>query len=309
MLPSVIFVGPTKCGTTWVDSYLRTRSDVVLPTDTKETFFFDKVFERGKGWYEKQFADRPGIAVEVAPSLFHKPQARSNLAQTLPQARIVVIYRDPLDRAVSHYFHYRKEGARAMPIREMAEIHPDIVDAGMFHKNAMAWEELFPGQVSYLRYSDLRQDVRGFCTRLCATIGIPDTVPPDQALSDRKVNAASVPRSAGLARITRRGAEFARRVGAHGLVNRLRSTSLKGAVFSGGEDVEAEREGIRAEVGALSEALCRDRIAFEKMLDEHLSLPRGRQNDGSQIDADVIADSRGENPKTICFKCDDNVSG
>lgn len=47
LLPAVIFVGPTKCGTTWIDTYLREREEVVLPADCKETFFFDKAFNKG----------------------------------------------------------------------------------------------------------------------------------------------------------------------------------------------------------------------------------------------------------------------
>lgn len=116
MLPTVIFVGPTKCGTTWIDSYLRTRPEVGLPLQQKETFFFDKCFERGLAWYEAQFGTSSEIGVEVAPSLFHKSQARENLAKTLPNTRVVIVYRDPVDRAISHYFHFRKSGEPAMTI-------------------------------------------------------------------------------------------------------------------------------------------------------------------------------------------------
>lgn len=271
MLPSVIFVGPTKCGTTWIDTYLRTRPELALPVSCKETFFFDKVFERGTDWYAAQFGDQTGMGVEVAPSLFHKPQAVENLARTLPHAKIVVVFRDPYDRAVSHYFHYRKAGVPRMTIAQMADRHPDVVEAGLFDKHARAWEAAFPGQVHYMSYDTLKADPRGFCSQLCAILGLPDTMPPSEALMGRSVNSASIPRNLFVARLTRRGAELARKFGAHGLVNALRKSPLKKAALSGGGDVGAERSEVRKDVAALSDRLGADLAAFEARLAARLT--------------------------------------
>lgn len=262
MLPSIVFVGPTKCGTTWIDSYLRTRPEVALPVAQKETFFFDKVFDRGVDWYADQFGNASGIGVEVAPSLFHKPEARANLARTLPEARIVVVYRDPFDRAVSHYFHYRKAGEPRMSLRAMAEAHPDIIEAGLFAKHIQAWEELFPGRVSVLKYEDLKSDPAAFCAEVCALVGIPydGALPPE--LASRSVNAASLPRSQTLARVGRRAAELVRRSGGHGLVNALRKTPLKKILFSGGGGLDEERAQIRDQTKTLALPLEEDRMAF-----------------------------------------------
>ncbi|PTV96559.1 sulfotransferase domain-containing protein [Rhodobacter aestuarii] len=249
MLPDVIFVGPTKCGTTWIDAYLRTRPEVVLPEKTKETFFFDKVFSRGIEWYRAQFPDRDGIRVEVAPSLFHKPEARAALLQTAPKTKVVIMLRDPWDRAVSHYFHYRKAGEARLPLAEMAQRFPDVVEASLFHKHAQAWEEAFPGQVSYLSYAQLRTDPDGLCAALCEVMGL-DYVAPPGSLSQRQVNAAAVPRNALAARMGRRSAEWLRRAGAHQVVNVLRQTRLKKLLFAGGQ-VEGERQAVRAQVSTL----------------------------------------------------------
>lgn len=273
MLPEVIFVGPTKCGTTWIDAFLRSRPEVVLPEKTKETFFFDKVFERGVGWYEAQFPARAGLCVEVAPSLFHKPAARSALAATVPGVRVVIMLRDPWERAVSHYFHYRKSGEASASIAEMARKFPVLVEASLIHKHAAAWEAAFPGRVSYLSYDLLRAEPERFCRELCALLGI-DYTPPSPALLGRQVNAAAVPRHALAARLGRRAAEWARHFGAHGLVNRLRQTRLKGWLFSGGGSVENERRRIKAEVRDLAE-IAPDHAQMERFLAERgPGLPR-----------------------------------
>lgn len=273
MLPEVIFVGPTKCGTTWIDAYLRTRAEVVLPEKTKETFFFDKVFERGAGWYEAQFPVRTGLCVEVAPSLFHKPAARAALAATLPEVRVVILLRDPWERAVSHYFHYRKAGEGACSIAEMAEKFPVLVEASLIFKHVQAWEAAFPGRVQYLSYDLLRADPERFCRDLCAVLGLA-YVAPAPALSGRHVNAAAVPRHALAARLGRWAAEWARHLGAHGLVNRLRKTPLKAWLFSGGGNVEDERRRVRDEVRSLA-AIATDHAQMQQFLAERgLAPPR-----------------------------------
>lgn len=266
MLPEVIFVGPTKCGTTWIDAYLRTRGEVVLPEQTKETFFFDKVFERGTGWYEAQFPARAGLCVEVAPSLFHKPAARAAVAATVPEVHVVIMLRDPWERAVSHYFHYRKAGEETCPITEMAEKFPVLVEASLVHKHALAWEAAFPGRVSYLSYDLLRAEPERFCRELCAVLGL-DYVAPSPALTGRRVNAAAVPRHALAARLGRRAAEWARHFGAHRLVNWLRQTPLKAWLFAGGGSVEEERRRVRTEVRDLA-AIAPDHAQMEQLLSE-----------------------------------------
>ena len=265
MLPNVIFVGPTKCGTTWIDTYLRSRDEVVLPVDCKETFFFDKNFDKGVEWYKSHFTEKNGVCIEVAPSLFHKTWALENLKMTCPDAKIVIVFRDPYDRAISHYFHYRKQGVPSMPIGQMAQQHPDIVEAGLFNKYSQMWEEAFPGNVYFMPYALLKSNPDEFCKKLCQIIGIePDfSLPSD--LSNRSVNSASLPRSALLALMTRRGAEMARRMGAHKLVNLMRNTPLKKMAFSGGGDVDSERNAVKLDIVNLEPYLGRDLAEFQSI--------------------------------------------
>lgn len=278
MLPTVIFVGPTKCGTTWIDSYLRTRPEVGLPLQQKETFFFDKCFERGLAWYEAQFGTSSEIGVEVAPSLFHKSQARENLAKTLPNTRVVIVYRDPVDRAISHYFHFRKSGEPAMTIDDMARAHPSIIDAGRFRTHAAQWEALFPGRVFYLEYATLKSDPVRFCRNVCSIIGITPPKTPLPTLMRSSVNAASIPRSALLARIVRRAAELARRNGLHGIVNRLRKTKLKKFIFSGSKDISKERQSLEATLPAFKYHFEKEYLELSYLKTAHISGFDGGRN-------------------------------
>jgi hypothetical protein len=74
---------------------------------TKELHFFDRHFDRGLEWYAEQFEPRRRHKQvgETTPAYMYKPRARKRLIAQLPDARIVMILRNPVDRAYSHYWH------------------------------------------------------------------------------------------------------------------------------------------------------------------------------------------------------------
>ena len=88
-----------RSATTWIHRYLKSWDDVCLPTDVKETFFFDRRFTKGLGWYSRHFrgcqASKFRITVEVGPSYFHSEKAPARIRDVLGQIPLIVIYRNP----------------------------------------------------------------------------------------------------------------------------------------------------------------------------------------------------------------------
>jgi len=275
--PFALFVGPTKSGTTWVQAYLESRGDVALPRDMKETFFFDKRYDRGFDWYESLFPDDadPRLRVEVAPSLAHKPYACERVRRHVPAAKIIFIVRNPMDRAVSHYFHYRIRGEPEVSLKEMAKRYPDVIDAGMYAQNATFWEEAFGSdRVHFLSYDQLRENPDGFCRGLCDVLDI-EFIAPNPDLSARKVNTAKVPRNLFAARMAQLVTTKLRNVGAKNLVSVFKHTPLKRWLYSGGAHFEVERERIKEQSVSISETLRKDWTAFQT----HMATPE--QTDAS----------------------------
>lgn len=87
--PQFVFIGPTRSGTTWIDAYLRTRSDIALPEHQKETFFFDKLYERGLNWCERSFRNRgPGrCASRLLPLCSESRRRQSGWRRIRPGCR------------------------------------------------------------------------------------------------------------------------------------------------------------------------------------------------------------------------------
>ncbi|MEL6890814.1 MAG: sulfotransferase domain-containing protein [Actinomycetota bacterium] len=134
MRPSLIIVGAQKAGTTYLFHQLALHPDVATPL-TKELHFFDDRYDRGLGWYLGHFpsADHgAALTLEASPGYLFHPHALRRLADDLPDVRIVVLLRDPIKRAYSHFLHERRLGyepepdfARALDL-EAERIGPDL---------------------------------------------------------------------------------------------------------------------------------------------------------------------------------------
>jgi len=104
-LPDFLIIGAQKAGTTALYSYLRRHPHIVGPA-WKEVSFFDRHYARGAGWYRGNFPIRRRALVgEASPSYLFHPLAPERAAALVPHARLIVLLRDPVDRALSHY-HY-----------------------------------------------------------------------------------------------------------------------------------------------------------------------------------------------------------
>ena len=104
-LPDFLIIGAQKAGTTALYAYLRRHPDVTGPA-WKEVSFFDRHYTRGAAWYRGNFPIRRRALVgEASPSYLFHPLAPERAAALVPHARLIVLLRDPVDRALSHYHH------------------------------------------------------------------------------------------------------------------------------------------------------------------------------------------------------------
>ena len=194
-LKPTVFCGPMKSGTTWIYEYLKARGDVCLPAVTKEIFFFDKYYERGAKWYGRQFRPTPHhrAIIDVAPSIISHPAAPARVAKTLPDANVVILRRDPVARAWSHYLHLRRYGYTAAPLDEAIHSYPVIIEASRVDFWLETWRAELGCEKVHLMDTDLlRSDATAFSKKLDGLLGLPDgTVNVDEI---GRVNAAALPR-------------------------------------------------------------------------------------------------------------------
>jgi len=115
--PSFFLLGASKAGTTSLHYYLAQHPDILM-SDPKEPPFFRLEYERGPEWYWRTYFRRYAgqrAAGDGAPQNLHLPFVAARIAATVPDARLIVLCRNPVDRAVSAWRHNVRLGAEPLP--------------------------------------------------------------------------------------------------------------------------------------------------------------------------------------------------
>lgn len=109
VLPSFLVLGAQKAGTTSLFELL-SQHPQVRPPRLKEVNFFDKDWSKGLDHYRSVFPRRSEMSdadrtFDNTPSYLYQPRVPKRVHEVLPDARFVVLLRNPTDRAYSHYLH------------------------------------------------------------------------------------------------------------------------------------------------------------------------------------------------------------
>lgn len=190
-LPDFLIIGAQKSGTTWLRELLRLHPDVFLPP--KEVHFFNQPenYAKGPPWYARHFeeAGERQIVGEKTPNYLYLPDrddvpdGARRIHDLLPEARLIAILRDPVQRAISALNHvvYRGEvsplhSADALIAgRKRHLVEWPLIGMGMYHRQLSAFFDCYGReQVRVLFFED---DVVGrpvpTLDSVCDFIGVP----------------------------------------------------------------------------------------------------------------------------------------
>ena len=107
-----IGIGAAKCGTTWLHHCLEEHPEVCMPSPKKEPGFYDNHWEDWD-YYESLFRHRKKAQIlgEFTPGYLPGLGVAERIASHNPRAKLILIVRNPIDRAYSHYCMLHKSGA------------------------------------------------------------------------------------------------------------------------------------------------------------------------------------------------------
>jgi hypothetical protein len=135
VLPDFLIIGAAKAGTTSLYRYL-TQHPHVARARRKEIRFFHRHYEKGAIWYRAHFplalrraweTARHGefLTGEASPAYLFYPHAARRVHALLPQAKLIVILRNPVDRAYSQYRQKVRRGIETLSFEEAIEREPE----------------------------------------------------------------------------------------------------------------------------------------------------------------------------------------
>ena len=138
-LPTFLGIGVPRAGTTWLHQLLSAHPDVFLPSRRKEVRFFDRHHEEGQGWYEGFFcppdeADRYSAIGEISPQYLYCDACPERISALLPQAKLLVMLRHPVDRAYSQFgFVIQRRDFRGS-FEEFVATRPRALEMGFYSR-------------------------------------------------------------------------------------------------------------------------------------------------------------------------------
>jgi hypothetical protein len=232
VLPDFLLVGAAKCGTTSLFDWICAHPLVARPSTNgrprKELLFFDYNFRRGADWYRQHFPlererheferehGRPFLTGEATASYLTGYWVPGRVREVVPDVKLIVTLRNPIDRAYSAFQMSCREGLeKCESFEEALSLEPERLAGELervrsdpyynpplppplgywsyLHRSRYAdhvarWLELFrPEQVLFLRFEDLVADPFGALETVYGFLELP----PHRAHELRKLNAAT----------------------------------------------------------------------------------------------------------------------
>jgi hypothetical protein len=211
-LPDFLLIGAKRSGSTSLFRYLLDHPQVsslfpsarILPLadETKGVHYFDRDAGRSARWYRSHFptriARRGRIVGEASPYYLFRPGCADHASVVVPDATLLVVLRDPVERAWSHWKEQTRNGVETLPfadaiesestriagveerlradptLRDHAHEHLSYRLQGEYVRGLRPWVERFGRDRLHVVWSaDLFGDPEPTFARVCAFLGIP----------------------------------------------------------------------------------------------------------------------------------------
>jgi hypothetical protein len=242
-LPNFLIIGAAKAGTNALYHYLRQHPQVYM-SPWKEPKFFAFESEADLGFraangrdapvnasvildqaeYEELFDDASDDELargEASTHYLYVEKSPARIKALIPDARLIAVLRNPVDRAFSSYQHLVRDDLEPLDFDAALDAEPQRIaehyaylyrytDLGFYSEQLDRYEKSFPeSQLCVLLYDDLRSDPEGTCRRIFSFLGVDEHFVPDMS---GEYNRSGVPKNRVMHRLLNPSAPMKRRL-------------------------------------------------------------------------------------------------
>ena len=224
MLPNFLCIGAPKSGTTSLYDVLKQHKDVFLPSFKEPHFFdFNESWNKGVAWYQSSYYDKANhqYVGDFTPTYLSSELAPGRIQEALgSQVKFVVILRNPIDRAYSHYLHSLRDQHENLSFSDALEqeeqrlhnyrnendynsmIRFAYQEQGMYSKQLTHYFKFFDRKQFYIvTFDDFVSKQEKVIKEICNFLGLKDQEGMQYVLQSNK---SSEPRSIALKNIIKK---------------------------------------------------------------------------------------------------------
>jgi Sulfotransferase domain len=192
--PNLFVIGAMKSGTTSLHEYLNTHPQIAMSEWKEPAFFVEELtHRRGEGWYLSLFEnDERYRYIGESSTHYTRLPVFQGVAERLhrfnPDARLIYIMRNPLERIVSHYWHntqirdFKRGGGEPRSLSRAVREDPQYLAFGDYATQLEPYIERFGREAVYvLTFERLVQDPQGELDHIYEWLGLPSHPLGDQS--------------------------------------------------------------------------------------------------------------------------------
>jgi hypothetical protein len=215
MLPNFFIVGAPKAGTTSLYNYLRFHHDIFMSPIKEPNFFTHQEIAQNKLYYKQKntktlqdyerLFDRiknQKICGEASVSYLFYPNTASKIRKLIPHAKIIILLRNPIDRAFSHYLMDKRLGYihssfesiiyRQCHHKLNSLYYQQYVELGFYYKQVKRYLVTFPAEQVKIFLSE---DLVNFNRIMISILEFLNVEQQDLPIIEKRYNLAEMPES------------------------------------------------------------------------------------------------------------------
>lgn len=180
-LPNLIVIGASKCGTTSLHRYLDRHPQIAMSRDKELNFFIaERNWAKGVEWYASRFPAGTAVRGESSPGYTRAPYyagVPGRMHGIVPDARLVYIVRDPVERIVSNWIHAVAQNDETRPLAQA--MHDDYyIIRSLYWTQISAYLEHYPrSKILVIAMGDLASDRVATLRRVYAFLDVDPDFP------------------------------------------------------------------------------------------------------------------------------------